>query len=124
VNSFVQREHVIWNARSFVIAGNYEEWDSSIGDSLYGQKRLLHQFGWHATPIEEISTVDDTVDVFRHCDIQNPFEIGEKVQPATAAFNSRSHRQIESEMGVGNQKNPDWRITPSVSGRYGGRAVL
>jgi hypothetical protein len=55
----------------------------------------------HATPVEEVATVHDEVDLLVEGRVEDAFEVRKEVVTSAAALNARPLGQIETEMRVG-----------------------
>jgi hypothetical protein len=107
VYPFVMRQHVKRDMRPLVVTRYDKHRYPRIRHTLNRQKSLLHEFSWNATPVQQIATVHHTIHPFRDSDVQNVFEVGEKIVAPAAAFDSRACGQVEAKMGVGEGQDSD-----------------
>ena len=88
---------------SFMVAGNNINWNSTFCNSHQWSHGHLYKRWRDLTSKEKISTVDDHIKLTSKSWLQRSFEIGKKVMPSSPALDPRAARQIESQMGIGEE---------------------
>jgi hypothetical protein len=96
----------MWQTRSFVVAGNDEDRHPPIREMPKWFVRAMCDGRRNDGPIEYVAGVHDDVDISRECRFEGSTVVGEEVVPATPTLDSRTHRQVEAEVRVCQEKNP------------------
>ena len=99
----VNGPYLQWNARPLMIAGHYINRNSFFCDLEQGLHGELHERIMDPCPEEEITTMDDQVDVAVKRRTKRQFEVGEKIMPSSSSFDSRPERIIKSKMCIGDE---------------------
>ena len=68
---------------------------------------LVRDRRYDGRPIKHIAGVDDEIDLSSHCRLEGRGIVGEEIVASTSSARARSHWQIEAEMAVGEEEDPD-----------------
>ena len=105
VDTRVLSEPDLRNASAFVIPGDDEDRNASVGDASQWLECLPCDARGRARAIENIAAVDDDVDVTVECRLECGRVIREKVMSAPASLDARPRRQVEAEVGVSEEED-------------------
>jgi hypothetical protein len=92
-----------------VIAWHDEHGDSHFGDLLQGFKRSEYELLRNPTSVEKVSTVYNEVDFSAEGWRKSKSEVIEEIMPSSPTADPGSQREIESEVGISQEENPDVR---------------
>ena len=93
--------------RSFMVAGNEHHRDPGVGHLEQRFEAETDELGRDLGSEEEIAAVDDEVDLATHGGGQGGAGIGEEVGAAAAAFDAGPQREVEAEVGVGQEEDAE-----------------
>ena len=88
-----------------MVAGDQVNGDARVGDFYQRFEGFLDDRRGDFAPEKHISTMDDEVHFFCLGDIQDMMVIGEEVMSASPSLNSGMKREVEAEMGVGEEED-------------------
>ena len=104
------RESDLRNSAALVVSGNDEHGDPTIGNARERLERLPGNARRDARPIEHVAAVHDEIDLLLERRFQRGQIIREEVVAAPTSLHAGTRRQVEAEVGVGEEENPDgWR---------------
>jgi len=98
-------QSAVGDSGPFVVAGNHEHRRAFVGDLQEGFEGLIHQGGRDPGPVKDVATVDYQVYLLLPRCGQGTLMVGEEVVAPTPPIDARVERQIEPEVGVGQQKD-------------------
>jgi hypothetical protein len=107
VHARVRRKSSVRETRPLVIAGDEEDGHAAIGYAPQGLVRLIRHRRCHRRPIEHVARVDDEIDFTRQSRLEGGCVVRQKVMAATPPIAARAHWQIEAQVGVGEQEDPN-----------------
>ena len=106
VEVLVNGEERIRQAGPLVVAGHEEHRDPTRGHAPERRERGLGEPGGDAAPVVQVAAVDDHVDLAPARGLEGAREAGEEVGPPPAAVDPRPRGQVEAEVGVGDEQDP------------------
>jgi hypothetical protein len=82
------------------------------GEPLIGQifqwfEGHVDELRRHLAPVEDVSTVDDTVHTPLTCGLESALEVTKEVLPPSSSPDARSKGMIESQMSIGEEQDVD-----------------
>jgi len=107
VNAGVRREACVRQSRALVIARDDEDGHTAIRDTAQRLVRLVRQRLRDRRPIEHVASVDDEIDFSGQRRLERRRVVRKKVVAATPPRASRADREIETQVGVGEQQDAD-----------------
>lgn len=81
--------------------------DASIGRFEEGFECHSEEFRWDLRSIEQIAAMDHQIDLFSNGGAEGLSSVGEEIGTATSTFDPRAKREVEPEMGVGEEENAE-----------------
>ena len=103
----VLREPDLRNSSALVVAGDDEDRNPTIGDTCQRLESLPRDARWNSRPVEHIATVDDQVDFTGHRGPERRLIVREKIVSSATALDTCAHRQVEPEVRVREEEDPD-----------------
>ena len=92
-----------------MISGDDEHGDAAFGHAPERLERLIRERGHHGRTVEHVAAVHDDVDLSVERRLKRRGVVGEKVVAAAAPLHARTHREVEPEMGVGDEQDAEVR---------------
>ena len=92
---------------TLVVPGDPEDVQPQVGELREAREDSLREPGRNPAPVEEIAAVDDDAGLAAHRRRERPLEALEEVVPAAAPLDPWPRREVEAEMGVGEEEDPD-----------------
>jgi hypothetical protein len=103
--------------RSFVVAGNQHHRDPGVGDLEQRFEGETDELGRDLGSEKEIAAVDDEVDLATQGGGQCGAGIGEEIGASAAAFDAGPQREVEAEVGVGQEEDAEAQSAAVVVSR-------
>jgi hypothetical protein len=97
------------NPGALVVARHYDDRHARLGKRHERPERLVRERRWHLGPVEQVSPVHHHVHLARPRRRQGPLVVGQEVVASPAPPHPGLRRQIEAEMRVGQEEDPDGR---------------
>jgi hypothetical protein len=94
-------------ARPFVVARHDKHRHAALRHSGQWFEGLVRQTWGHLRPIKHIAAVHDNVNLTRQRRRERGLVVGQEIVTTPPAHNAWSFRQIEAEMRVREQQDPD-----------------
>jgi hypothetical protein len=97
-----------------VIARHDEDWHAAFCYASQRLERLVRETRRHIRSIKHVTAMHDGIDLACQRRLERSCVVREEVVPAAPAFDARSRRQIEAEVGVSEEQNPDAGGHPNI----------
>jgi hypothetical protein len=107
MNISILQQRGMWKSRAFVIAGDDEDRNSQIGDTLERLVSAVRDARVRRGSVEDVAAVYDEIDVAGERGSKRCRIIQEKVESASPASDARSNREVEAEVRVGEKEDSD-----------------
>jgi hypothetical protein len=95
------------DAAALMVARHHEDRYTMIGHLPQGLEGLPGDAAWRFRAVEYVAAVDDEVDFSRKRRPERSRVVGQEVVPATAPIDPWVQRQVEADVRVRKQQNPD-----------------
>jgi hypothetical protein len=100
-------EPFVRDPRPLMITRHYEDGHPCLRDLDEGPKRLECQGRGHARPVEYVPSMDDEVHLTGASRREGQPMVGQEIVTPPPAFNPGSGRQVESQVGIGQEEHSD-----------------
>ena len=107
VNAGMLREAEVRNAPALVIPRHHEHRNAPVGDARQWLEGLIGKAGGGPGAIEDVAAVHHDVDLSGERRRQRGRIVGEEIVATATTPDACLHRQVEAEVRVGKQENPD-----------------
>ena len=107
MNSRVLRESDLRDASTLVISGDDEDRDALVGHACEWLECLPGDARWRTRAIEHVPAMNDEIDLAVEGRAERGRVVRQKVVPAATSLDARPRRQIEAEVGVGEEEDAD-----------------
>ena len=107
VDAWVDGEQRVGNPRPFVVAGDHHHRHPPVGHRHQWLEGPLHQLRPHPAAEQHVAAVDHEVGLAGQRRRQGALEVGEKIRAPAPPHHPRPHRQVEAEVGVGEEQDAE-----------------
>lgn len=105
VNPRVHSPQVVWDLRSFMIAGHDENRNARVGDTHHRLHGHLNQRSRNTAAVEQIPRMYHNVNFMTKSTVKRGFEVGEEIWASPTPLDPGTKGQVEAQMGIRNEQD-------------------